>query len=196
MNNIRSYREWSPQFDDSVYIDPSAVVIGRTSIGQDSSIWPLVAVRGDVNFIKIGDRTNIQDNSVLHVARPTTCNNEGFALIIGDDVTVGHGAILHACTIGNRCLIGMGATVLDGAVLECDLLLAAGSLVSLGADPDRSGTRVLADAGEESCMVLAFVPRSAGLKVTRRTGGFCLQTKTGNFEFDIEPEGKGILTRR
>ncbi|MBT3196990.1 MAG: gamma carbonic anhydrase family protein [Gammaproteobacteria bacterium] len=132
MNNIRSYREWSPQFDDSVYIDPSAVVIGRTSIGQDSSIWPLVAVRGDVNFIKIGDRTNIQDNSVLHVARPTTCNNEGFALIIGDDVTVGHGAILHACTIGNRCLIGMGATVLDGAVLECDLLLAAGSLVPPG----------------------------------------------------------------
>jgi len=74
--------------------------------------------------------------------------------------------------------------------------LAAGSLVNLGADPDRSGTRVLADAGEESCVVLAFVPRSAGLKVTRRTGGFCLQTKTGNFEFDIEPEGKGILTRR
>lgn len=130
--NIRSYREWSPQFDDSVWIDPSAVVIGRTRIGHDSSIWPLVAVRGDVNFIEIGQRTNVQDNSVLHVARPTEKNSSGYALIIGDDVTVGHGAILHACIIGNRCLIGMGATVLDGAVLGDDLLLAAGSLVPPG----------------------------------------------------------------
>lgn len=132
MNNIRPYREWTPQFDESVFIDPSAQVIGRTTIGRDSSIWPLVAVRGDVNFIEIGERTNVQDNSVLHVARPTESNAEGYALIIGDEVTVGHGAILHACSIGDRCLIGMGATVLDGAVVEDDVLLAAGSLVPPG----------------------------------------------------------------
>ena len=132
MNNIRPYREWSPQFDESVFIDPSAQVIGRTRIGQDSSIWPLVAVRGDVNFIEIGEHTNVQDNSVLHVARPTEKNRDGFALVIGDDVTVGHGAILHACRVGDRCLIGMGATVLDGAVLEDEVLLAAGSLVPPG----------------------------------------------------------------
>ncbi|HIJ47949.1 MAG TPA: gamma carbonic anhydrase family protein, partial [Gammaproteobacteria bacterium] len=118
MNNIRPFGEWSPQFDGSVFIDPSAQVIGRTTIGHDSSIWPLAAVRGDVNFITIGARTNIQDNSVLHVARPTEQNVEGFALRIGDDVTVGHGAILHACKVGDRCLIGMGATVLDGAIIE------------------------------------------------------------------------------
>ena len=132
MNNIRPYRDWSPQFDQSVFIDPSAQVIGRTTIGSDSSIWPLVAVRGDVNFIQIGARTNVQDNSVLHVARPTDNNPEGFALIIGDEVTVGHGAILHACTIGDRCLIGMGATVMDGATLGADSILAAGSLVPPG----------------------------------------------------------------
>jgi carbonic anhydrase/acetyltransferase-like protein (isoleucine patch superfamily) len=132
MNNIRPYREWFPQFDESVFIDPSAQVIGRTTIGSDSSIWPLVAVRGDVNCIEIGQRTNIQDNSVLHVARPTEENAEGFALIIGDEVTVGHGAILHACTIGDRCLIGMAATVMDGATIGAETILAAGSLVPPG----------------------------------------------------------------
>ncbi len=132
MNNIRPYRNWSPEFDDSVYIDPSAQVIGRTTVGSDSSIWPLVAVRGDVNYIVIGERTNIQDNSVLHVARPTEKVEQGYPLLIGDEVTVGHGAILHACTVGDRCLVGMGATVLDGAVLEDEVLLAAGSLVPPG----------------------------------------------------------------
>ena len=132
MNNIRPYQEWSPQFDETVFIDPSAQVIGRTTIGPDSSIWPLVAVRGDVNFIHIGARTNVQDNSVLHVARPTNNQPDGFALNIGDEVTVGHGAILHACTIGDRCLVGMGATVMDGATLGADSILAAGSLIPPG----------------------------------------------------------------
>ena len=132
LNNIRPFKKWSPQFDQSVFIDPSAQVIGRTTIGRDSSIWPLVAVRGDVNYIEIGARTNIQDNSVLHVARPTEENEKGFALIIGDDVTVGHGAILHACTIGDCCLIGMGATVMDGATIGAACIIAAGSLVPPG----------------------------------------------------------------
>ncbi len=132
MNNIRPYREWTPQFDSTVLIDPSAQVIGRVSIGSDSSIWPLVAVRGDVNFIEIGARSNIQDNCVLHVARPTETNPEGFALLIGDEVTVGHGAILHACTIANRCLVGMGATIMDGASVGEESIVAAGSLVPPG----------------------------------------------------------------
>ncbi len=132
MNNIRPYREWNPEFDETVFIDPSAQVIGRTTIGKDSSIWPLVSVRGDVHSIEIGERTNIQDNSVLHVTQPNDTAPDGYPLIIGDEVTVGHGAILHACTIGNRCLIGMGATVLDGAILEDGVLLAAGSLVAPG----------------------------------------------------------------
>ncbi len=132
MNNIRPYHDRSPHYDDTVFIDPTAVVIGDVTIGRDSSVWPLVAIRGDVNFIEIGARSNVQDGSILHVARPTPDNPHGYPLRIGDDVTIGHGAILHACTIGNRTLIGMGSTVLDGAVLEEDLLLAAGSLVPPG----------------------------------------------------------------
>jgi carbonic anhydrase/acetyltransferase-like protein (isoleucine patch superfamily) len=132
LNNIRPYREWSPKFDQTVYIDQSAQLVGNITIGSNSSIWPLVAARGDVNYITIGACTNIQDSSVLHVARGSDQNPDGFGLIIGDEVTVGHGAILHACQVGHRSLIGMGATILDGAVLEDDILLAAGSLVPPG----------------------------------------------------------------
>ena len=128
--DIRSYRGIEPQLGEHVYIDPSAVVIGDVRVGEHSSIWPLVSARGDVNFIDIGARTNIQDNCVLHVSRASTAKPEGEPLIIGDDVTVGHQVTLHACTVGHRCLIGIGAIVLDGAILENDVLLAAGSLVS------------------------------------------------------------------
>jgi len=129
---IRSYLEHQPNIGADVYIDEQASVIGRVTIGADSSIWPMVAVRGDVHSITIGERTNIQDGSVLHVTADNEFNPGGYPLVIGDDVTVGHGAILHACTVGNLALIGMGATVLDGAVVPEHTIVAAGSLVPPG----------------------------------------------------------------
>jgi carbonic anhydrase/acetyltransferase-like protein (isoleucine patch superfamily) len=113
-------------------VDESALVIGRAVLGDDVSLWPYSVVRGDVNSIRIGARSNIQDLSVLHVTHDGPYSPGGFPLVIGADVTVGHRCILHACAIGDRCLIGMGSIVMDGALIEDDVLLAAGSLVSPG----------------------------------------------------------------
>lgn len=128
---IRDYKEISPNIDETAFVDETAVVIGDVTIGEDSSVWPLSVVRGDVNTIKIGARTNIQDNSVLHVSH-TSEYFPGFPMTIGDDVTVGHRVTLHACTIGNACLIGMSATIMDGAVLGDYVMIGAGSLVPPG----------------------------------------------------------------
>ena len=108
------------------------MVIGDVTLEQDSSIWPMCVVRGDVNRIHIGQRTNIQDGSVLHVTHPHTTMPEGFALTIGDNVTVGHKVILHGCHVHDNCLIGMSSTVMDGAVIHPYVILGAGSLVSPG----------------------------------------------------------------
>ena len=126
---LKSYKGISPQTHTNVYIDDSAVLFGDITLNDDVSIWPLVAARGDVNFITIGKRSNIQDGSVLHVTRKSAHNPDGFPLIIGNDVTIGHKAMLHGCTIGNQVLIGMGAIVLDGVVIEDNVILGAGSLV-------------------------------------------------------------------
>ena len=120
---IRSYRGHMPQIAPSAYIDPQAVIIGDVVIGEDSSVWPCAVVRGDVHYIRIGARTNIQDGSVLHVMRDTN------ALVLGDDVTVGHSVTLHGCTIESRCLIGMGSIILNGAVIGTGSIIAAGTLV-------------------------------------------------------------------
>ncbi|MGA8222297.1 MAG: gamma carbonic anhydrase family protein [Candidatus Acidiferrales bacterium] len=125
---IRSFRGRKPQIAASAYIDPQAVLIGDVTIGPDSSVWPCVVIRGDVNFIRIGARTNIQDGSVLHVMRDT------HPLILGDDVTVGHAAVLHGCTIESRCLIGMGTIILNGAKIGAGSIVAAGTLVPEGTD--------------------------------------------------------------
>ncbi len=130
--NIRPYKNRLPLIDSTAYIDPAATVIGDVTIGKDCSIWPMVAIRGDVHKITIGDRTNVQDGSVLHVTADNEFNPGGHPLIVGNDVTVGHGAILHACTIGDFALIGMGATILDGAVIESEVMVAAGSVVPPG----------------------------------------------------------------
>lgn len=119
-----------PRLGKRVYIDRFASVTGAVTLGDDVSIWPMVAIRGDVNRVHIGARSNVQDGSVLHVTHESTAQPSGLPLIIGEDVTVGHAAILHACTIGDRCLIGMGAIVMDGAVLEADCLIAGGSVVT------------------------------------------------------------------
>lgn len=127
---IRAYRGIYPDLDSSAYIDDSAVLVGDIKIGKHSSVWPLVAARGDVNVIRIGERSNIQDGSVLHLTRKSAQNPKGFPLIIGDDVTVGHKCMLHGCTLGNRILVGMGAIIMDGAVVQDDVFIAAGALVA------------------------------------------------------------------
>lgn len=128
----RPYREWVPELGPRAWVDPAATVIGRVTIGEDSSIWPGAVLRGDVNFIRIGARTSIQDGSILHEASDRLAGDGGVPLIVGDDCTVGHRVILHACTIGNRCLIGMGAIVMDGAELGDEVILGAGALVPAG----------------------------------------------------------------
>ncbi|MFT6028959.1 MAG: carbonic anhydrase/acetyltransferase-like protein (isoleucine patch superfamily) [Oleiphilaceae bacterium] len=132
MNPIRSYLEHIPKLGNKVFIDPTAIVIGDVTIGDDSSIWPLVAIRGDMHRITIGQRTSIQDGSVLHITHAGPFNPDGFPLIIGSDVTVGHKALLHGCTVKDRVLVGMGAIVMDGAVIEEEVILAAGSTVPPG----------------------------------------------------------------
>jgi carbonic anhydrase/acetyltransferase-like protein (isoleucine patch superfamily) len=129
---IRRFGGTAPRLGHGVYVDESAQVIGDVTLGDDASVWPLAAVRGDVHRIVIGARSNVQDNAVLHVTHDGPYSPGGSPLLIGDDVTIGHGVILHACTIGNRCLIGMGALVLDRAVLEDECFIAAGAVVSPG----------------------------------------------------------------
>ena len=126
---IRTLQGKTPDIADSAFVDESAVVIGDVTIGEDSSIWPMTVVRGDVQKITIGKRTNIQDACVLHVTHDGKFSPGGFPLTVGDDVTVGHRVTLHACTVGNQCLIGMSATIMDGAVLGDRLIIGAGSLV-------------------------------------------------------------------
>ena len=129
---IRSYGDKNPSIASDCYIDESAVVIGDVVIGSHSTVWPLCVIRGDVNIIRIGDYSNIQDGSVLHVSHQGKFNPEGAELHIGNHVTVGHKALLHGCQIGNQCLIGMGAIVMDNAVIEDRVMVGSGSLVPPG----------------------------------------------------------------
>jgi len=128
--SIRPYLGTHPKLGARVFIDESAVVIGDVIIGEDSSIWPTAVIRGDVNHIRIGARTSVQDGSVLHVTSPNPTYPQGIPLIIGDDVTVGHSVTLHACTIGNFCLIGMGSVVLDDVQIEDFVMVGAGAVVT------------------------------------------------------------------
>ena len=130
--SLRPYRGRLPQLAARVYVDEAAVVIGDVVLGEDSSVWPCAVVRGDVSPIRIGARSSVQDGVVLHVTHDGPYTPGGRGLAIGDDVTIGHGAVLHACTVGNACLIGMGATVLDGVVIEDEVMVAAGALVPPG----------------------------------------------------------------
>ena len=121
---LRPYKGILPQVDPSAYVDESAQVIGDVHIGADSSVWMNVVIRGDVNIIRIGNRSNIQDGTIVHVMRDTHPTR------VGHDVTVGHAALLHGCTIEDRCLIGMGAQLLNGAEIGSDSIVAAGTLVT------------------------------------------------------------------
>ena len=126
---LRPFQKTYPEVGQRVMLDRSSVVIGDVRLADDVSIWPLVAIRGDVNYVAIGARSNIQDGSVLHVTHKSSYNPEGNPLIVGEDVTVGHKVMLHGCTIGDRVLVGMGSILLDGVVIEDDVMIGAGSLV-------------------------------------------------------------------
>lgn len=129
---LRAYQGRLPVCGERVYVDEAALAIGDVTLGDDVSLWPFVVARGDVNRIVIGPRTNVQDGTVIHVTHDGPYTPGGIATVIGAEVTIGHKCLLHACSIGDRCLIGMGSIVMDGAVLEEEVLLAAGSLVSPG----------------------------------------------------------------
>jgi carbonic anhydrase/acetyltransferase-like protein (isoleucine patch superfamily) len=125
------FQNWTPEIGKNTWIAEGSSVIGRTTIGKDSAIWFGCVVRGDVHYIKIGDRTNIQDLSMIHVTHHKKADmSDGHPTIIGDDVTVGHRVMLHGCTIEDACLIGMSATILDGAVIGKESIVGAGSLVT------------------------------------------------------------------
>jgi carbonic anhydrase/acetyltransferase-like protein (isoleucine patch superfamily) len=129
---VRSFKGKQPIVGERVYIDENATVIGEVTLGDDVSIWPSVVIRGDVESIKIGDGTNVQDGSVLHVTHYGKFTNKGYPLTIGKGVTIGHRAVAHACTIGDYCLVGIGAIIMDDAVLEDYVMLGAGALVPPG----------------------------------------------------------------
>lgn len=129
---IRSYKGISPTLGARVYIDPSAVVIGDVRLDDDVSVWPCAVIRGDMHYIRVGARTSVQDHAVLHITHASDYNPKGWPLIIGEDVTIGHRACLHGCHVGNRVLIGIGATILDGATVEDEVIVAAGALVPPG----------------------------------------------------------------
>ena len=130
---IRKFKNKSPSIHKTAYIDEQATIIGDVVVGGDSALWPHAIARGDISSIVIGERTNIQDGAVLHVTHASKYSKE-YPLIIGNDVTIGHSAVLHACTISDRCLIGMGSIILDGATINPDCMIAAGSLVGPGKD--------------------------------------------------------------
>lgn len=127
--NVRAYLDTYPQSNESNYIDPMSVVIGDVVLGKNVSIWPFAVIRGDVNFIRIGKNSNVQDHSMLHVSHKNASKPEGSPLIIGEDVTIGHHVTLHGCIIGDRVLVGINTIILDDAIIEDDVMIGAGSLV-------------------------------------------------------------------
>src|SRR6056297_3422126 len=122
---IKSYKDMMPEIHSSCYISETADIIGNVILEKDVNVWFGSVIRGDENYVKVGKGTNIQDNCTLHIARDFPC-------ILGENVTVGHRAIVHACTIGDRVLVGMGAIIMDGAVVRSDVIIGAGALVPPG----------------------------------------------------------------
>ena len=129
---IRSFQGKTPIIGRNCWIDPQACVIGDVELGDESSVWPMTVIRGDIHRIRIGQRTSVQDGSVLHVTHDGPFNPGGYPLSIGDEVTIGHQVMLHGCSLGNRILVGMGAMVMDGATVEDEVIIGAGSLVAPG----------------------------------------------------------------
>ena len=135
---LRPFLGRMPTLGQRTYVDPAAVVIGAVELGDDVSLWPGVVLRGDVNHIRIGARTNIQDGAIVHVSHHSPYNQAGLPTLVGEDVTIGHGAIIHACSIGDRALIGMGACILDGASVANHGFVGAGAVVGPGKRVDEA----------------------------------------------------------
>ncbi|MEW9898224.1 gamma carbonic anhydrase family protein [Chitinivorax sp. PXF-14] len=131
-SNIGAYQGVLPTIPSSCFVHPGAQVIGDVVLGENVSIWPFAVVRGDVNHIRIGDNSNVQDLCMLHVSHKRPDDPQGAPLLIGRDTTIGHQVTLHGCTIGDECLIGIGTIVLDRAVIEDRVMVGAGSLVPPG----------------------------------------------------------------
>ena len=129
---IRHFEQHTPRIHPTAFIDETAVIVGAVEIGEDSSVWPLCVIRGDIQSIQIGARTNIQDGTIIHVTHDSRFCPGGQPTVIGNDVTVGHKVILHACTVEDYCLIGMGAIVMDKAVVRSRVTIGAGSVVPSG----------------------------------------------------------------
>jgi len=129
---IRTFQNHPPTIHTSAYVDETALVIGQVTIGKDSSVWPMTVIRGDINTVSIGERTNIQDGTICHVSHDGPYSPGGACLTVGNDVTVGHSVVLHACTLEDHCLIGIGSVVLDKAIVRKHVILGAGSLVPGG----------------------------------------------------------------
>lgn len=132
MDSLRAFKNITPSLGERVFVDTTAVVIGDVHLGDDCSVWPGAVIRGDMHHIRIGARSSVQDRAVLHITHASDFNPGGWPLVIGDDVTIGHGACLHGCSVGNRVLVGIGSTVLDGAVVEDEVIIGAGTLVPPG----------------------------------------------------------------
>lgn len=130
--SIRSFENIVPQIHQTAYVDEQALVIGQVTLEADSSIWPMSVLRGDINSIYVGKRSNIQDGTIVHVTHAGQYNPNGYQTWIGDNVTVGHRCILHGCHIDNNCLIGMGVCLMDGVQVESQVIIGAGSLVTPG----------------------------------------------------------------
>ena len=130
--SLRPYLDQSPRLGQRVYVDPAATVIGDVELADDVSVWPGTIIRGDVNQIRIGARSNVQDGTIIHVSHHSPYNKAGYPTLVGADVTIGHGTIIHACTIEDACLIGMGACILDGATVKQHGFVGAGAVVGPG----------------------------------------------------------------
>ena len=130
--NIRSYLDTTPQIDESCYIDPMGIVVGDVVLAENVSVWPFAVIRGDVNSIRIGKNSNVQDHAMLHVSHKKADKPNGSPLIIGEDVTIGHHVTLHGCTIGNRVLIGINSIILDDVIIPNDVMIGAGTLGAPG----------------------------------------------------------------
>ena len=130
--NIRPYLNSTPQLSNNCYIDEMSVVIGDVILAENVSVWPFAVIRGDVNHIRIGKNSNVQDHAMLHVSHKKADKPNGSPLVIGEDVTIGHHVTLHGCTIGNRVLIGINSIVLDDVIIPDDVMIGAGTLIPPG----------------------------------------------------------------